>query len=186
MVGLIILWGDLIAPQKPWWFSKCLFSVCPVIYLFFCLAVNNYIQNMLGFSEFLYVGRCFLNQSDRRTFEKSVLMKQAILNMYLDIIIWLDILIANKLSQCFCLVMVRHTQPCLNQSDSKILEIPVTQEKFQSLSYFLAYGCTFIGVTNQCSFFIKVMLKCFKIIIQRLNVWICFFAYGYGSIGTIN
>ena len=100
------------------------------ISLFFCLAVNNYIGNMLGFSEFLHVARGFLNQSDCRLFENSVLMKQAILNLYLDIIMWLDILIANELIQCFCLVMVRHAQLCLKQSDSKIFEIPIIQEKF--------------------------------------------------------
>ena len=57
-------------------------------------------------------------------------MKQAILNMYLDIIMWHEILRANELINCVSLVMVRHTQLCLNQLDSKILEIPATQEKF--------------------------------------------------------
>ena len=84
---------------------------------------------MLDFSEFLHVATGFLKQSDCRTFENAVLMKQAILNMYLDIIMWLDNVIANKLIKCFCLVMVRHTQVCLNQSDLKILEVPATQEK---------------------------------------------------------
>ena len=56
-----------------------------------------------------------------------MLMKQAILNMYLDIFMWLDILRASELIKCFYLVMIKHTQLCLNQSDSKITEIPVIQ-----------------------------------------------------------
>ena len=45
----------------------------------------------------------------------------------------------------------------LNQSDSKIIETLITQEKFDLLSWvFFAYGYIFIGVTNQCSLF-KVM-----------------------------
>ena len=81
---------------------------------------------MFYFSEFLHMTRGVLNQSDCRTFENSMLMKQAISNMYLDIILWLEILRANKLIKCFCLIMVRHTQLCLNQSDSKIIEISAT------------------------------------------------------------
>ena len=59
-----------------------------------------------------------------------MLMKQAISNMYVDIIMWLDILRANELTKYFCLVMVRHTQLCLNQSDPKITKILATQDKF--------------------------------------------------------
>ena len=50
--------------------------------------------------------------------------------MYLDIIMWLEILRANELIKCFCLVMVTHIQLRLNQLDSKIIEIPATQDKF--------------------------------------------------------
>ena len=85
---------------------KYLFSVCPVISLFFCLAVNSCIGNILDFCEFLHVARGFLKQSDCRTFENSMLMKQAILNTYLNTIMWLDILRANEFIKYFCLVMV--------------------------------------------------------------------------------
>ena len=84
---------------------------------------------MLDFSEFFHVARGFLNQSDCRTFENSMLTKQAILNMYLDIIMWLDILSTHELIKCLCLVLVRHTQLCRNQLDFNILEIPATQKK---------------------------------------------------------
>ena len=39
----------------------------------------------------------------------------------------------------------------LNQSDSKILEILITQEKFEQLSWSFAFGHISTGVTNQCS-----------------------------------
>ena len=59
---------------------KCSFSVCSVISLFSCLAVNNCIGNMLDFPEVLHAARSFLNQSDCRTFQTSILKKQATLN----------------------------------------------------------------------------------------------------------
>ena len=76
---------------------KCSFSVCSVISLFSCLVVNSCIRNMLEFPEFLHLTGRFLNQSDCRTFQISVLKKQAILNMYLDIIEGLDIPGTNQL-----------------------------------------------------------------------------------------
>ena len=90
---------------------KCSFSVCSVISLFSCLAVNNCIGNMLDFPKILHVARSFLNQSDCRTFQTSILKKQAILNMYLDIIEGLDILGTNELIKCFCLVLVNSGMP---------------------------------------------------------------------------
>ena len=90
---------------------KCSFSVCSVISLFSCLAVNNCIGNMLDFPEVLHAARSFLNQSDCRTFQTSILKKQAILNMYLDIIEGLDILGTNELIKCFCLVLVNSGMP---------------------------------------------------------------------------
>ena len=74
---------------------KCLLSVCSVISLFSCLAVNNCIEILLDFYAFLHVARSFLYQSDCRTFQTSLLKKEAILNLYLDIIQCLDILEAN-------------------------------------------------------------------------------------------
>ena len=90
---------------------KCSFSVCSVISLFSCLAVNNCIGNMLDFLKILHVARSFLNQSDCRTFQTSILEKQAVLNMYLDIIEGLDILGTNELIKCFCSVMVNSGMP---------------------------------------------------------------------------
>ena len=114
-----------------WWscekFVFCLSSLLSV-FLYGCEKLHW--KYILDFSEFLYVVRGFLNQSDCRIFKNSILLKQAILNMYLDIIMWLEILRACKLIKCFSLAMSRHTQLCLNQSDSKILEISATQEKF--------------------------------------------------------
>ena len=74
---------------------KYLLSVCSVISLFSCLAVNNCIEILLDFYVFLHVARSFLYQSDCRTFQTSLLKKEAILNLYLDIIQCLDILEAN-------------------------------------------------------------------------------------------
>ena len=74
---------------------KRLLSVCSVISLFSCLAMNNCIEILLDFSAFLHVARSFLYQSDCRTFQTSLLNKQAILNLNLGIIQWLDILGAN-------------------------------------------------------------------------------------------
>ena len=76
---------------------KCLLSVCSAISLFSCLDVNNCIEILLDFLAFLHVARSFLYQSDCMTFQTSLLKKQAILNLYLEITItqWLDILGAN-------------------------------------------------------------------------------------------
>ena len=109
---------------------KCLLSVCSVISLFSCLAVNNCIEILLDFSAFFHVTRSFLYQSDCRTFQTSILKKQAILSLNLDIIQWLDILGTRELIKYFYLVLARLTQFFLDQSDSKILETPITQEKF--------------------------------------------------------
>ena len=51
---------------------------------------------MLDFPEFLHSAKIFLNQSDCRAFQTSVLKKQAILNMYLDIIEGPDMLGTNE------------------------------------------------------------------------------------------
>ena len=88
LLDLCVVWSG---------FVKCSFSVCSVISLFSCLAVNNCIGNMLDFPEILHVARSFLNQSDCRTFQTSLLKKQAILTIYLDIIEGLDILGTNEL-----------------------------------------------------------------------------------------
>ena len=107
---------------------KCSFSVCSVISLFSCLAVNNCIGNMLDFPEFLHLARNFLNQSNCRTFQTSILKKQAILNMHLDIMGGLDILGINVFAWSWS--TQKCPQLCLDQSNSKILETPITQEKF--------------------------------------------------------
>ena len=88
---------------------KCLFSVCLAISLFFCLAVNNCVGNILDFSEFSRVARGFLEQSYFRTFENSMLMEQALSNMYIHIINCIETLIVNELIKSFSLVKVRRT-----------------------------------------------------------------------------
>ena len=107
---------------------KCSFSVCSVFFFFSSLTVNNCIGNMLDFPEFLHLARNFLNQSNCRTFQTSILKKQAILNMYLDIIEGLDILGTNVFAWLWS--TQECPQLCLDQSNSKILETPITQEKF--------------------------------------------------------
>ena len=82
---------------------KCSSSVCSVISLFSCLTVNKCIANMLDFPEFLHSARSFLNQSDCRAFQTSVLKKLAILNMYLDITEGSDMLETNESIKCFLL-----------------------------------------------------------------------------------
>ena len=177
---------------------KCPFSVCLVISLFSCLAVNNCIGNMLDFPEVLHAARSFLNQSDCRTFQTSILKKQAILNRYLDIIEGLDVLGTNELIKCSCLVMVNSGMPPTLSWLIKF-EDPWNSNNSRKVlvaKLFFAYGYIYIGVTYQCSFFIKVMpkyakvnalmLKCFKMIFQRLEVWRCFFSYDYASIEAIN
>ena len=107
---------------------KCSFSVGSVIALLSYLTVNNCIENMLDFPNILHVLRSFLNQSDCTTFQTSILKKQAILNMYLDIIEGLDILGTNVFAWLWS--TQECPQLCLDQSNSKILETPITQEKF--------------------------------------------------------
>ena len=68
----------------------------------------------------LHVARNFLSQSDSGPFK---------LKQVLVIIMWLDILKTNELIKRFCLVLVRHVQISLDQSNSTILETPITQEK---------------------------------------------------------
>ena len=118
---------------------KCSFSVCSVISLFSCLAVNNCIANMLDFPEFLHSARIFLYQLDCWAFQGSVFKKQAILNIYLDIIE--GQIFQEPMNQLSVFPWLWSTQEChqlcLDQLNSKILETPITQEKFQSLSYFL-------------------------------------------------
>ena len=93
------------------WFCE-MFLFCLFSHLFFSsLTVNNCIGNMLDFPEFLHLARSFLNQSDCRIFQTSILKKQVILNMYLDIIEGLDILGTNELIKCFCLVMINSGMP---------------------------------------------------------------------------
>ena len=107
---------------------KCSFSVCSVIFFFSSLTVNNCIGNMLDFPGFLHLARNFLNQSNCRTFQTSILKKQAILNMYLDIMEGLDILGTNVFAWLWS--TQECPQLCLDQSNSKILKTPITQEKF--------------------------------------------------------
>ena len=107
-------------------FLFCL--LCSVIFFFSSLAVNNCIGNMLDFPEFLHLARNFLNQSNCRTFQTSILKKQAILNMDLDIMGGLDILGINVFAWSWS--TQKCPQLCLDQSNSKILETPITQEKF--------------------------------------------------------
>ena len=108
---------------------KCSFSVCCVQSSFFPQSdCDNCIENMLDFPEFLHLARNFLNQSNCRTFQTSILKKQAILNMYLDIIEGLDILGTNVFAWLWS--TQECPQLCLDQSNSKILETPITQEKF--------------------------------------------------------
>ena len=95
------------------WFCEMFLSVCLVISLFSCLTVNNCIGNMLDCPKILHVARSFLNQSDCRTFQASMFKKQAILNMYLDIIEGLDILGTNESIKCFWLVMVNSGMPLI-------------------------------------------------------------------------
>ena len=121
-----------------WWFCEMfVFCLSSLLSVFLPGCEELHWKCMLDFSEFLLVARGILNQSDCRTFENSMLIKQGILSMYLDIITWLDILRANELIKCFCLVMVRHTQLYLNQLDSKIIEIAATQDKFYHWFIFL-------------------------------------------------
>ena len=83
---------------------------------------------MLDFPKFLHLGKTFLNQSDCRICQTSY--KQPILNMYLDIIEGLDILGTNESIKCFAWSWSTQECPQLDQSNSNILETPVTQKKF--------------------------------------------------------
>ena len=82
---------------------------------------------------------CFLSvkQSDCRTFQTSKLKKRLcyIKHVRRHYRVTKYSLRTNKLIKCLCLVIVWHVQLSLDQLHSKILEIPITQEKFQSLSY---------------------------------------------------
>ena len=134
---------------------KCSFSVCSVIYLFFCLAVKNYIGNMLNFRKFLHLARSFLNQSDCRTFQTSILKKQAKLNMYLDIIEGLDILGTNESIKCFCFVIVNSGMPPTLSWPIKFQDLwnSNNSRKVLVAKLFFAYGYISIGITYRCIFY---------------------------------
>ena len=105
-----------------------------------------------------------------------------ILNMYLDIV-WLNILRANKLIKYLCLVIVRHVQLSLCQLHSKILTTrittPITQEKFQSLSYWTPtcrrkrilwfHHCQYVGRSVGKPFFSKGAHRIFLKLLMKLG-----------------
>ena len=134
---------------------KCSFSVCSVISLFSCLAVNNCIANMLDFPEFLHSARSFLNQSDCRAFQTSVLKKQAILNIYLDIIEGPDMLGTNESIKCFYLVMGNSGMPPTLSWPIKF-QVPWNSNNSRKVlvaKLFFAYGYILIGITYKCIFY---------------------------------
>ena len=134
---------------------KCSFSVCSVISFFSRLVVNNCIRNMLDFLEFLHLTGSFLNQSDCRTFQISVLKKQAILNMYLDIIEGPDMLGTNEPIKCFCLVMVSSGMPPTLSWPIKF-QVPWNSNNSRKVlvaKLFFAYGYILIGITYKCIFY---------------------------------
>ena len=115
--SIVVLWNVcFLSLQSSLYFSAWLWTTTLEIYVRFFWT--------------LHVVTYFLKQSDCSTFENWMFMRQDLLNFYVDIIMWLDILTTNELIKCFRLVMVRHTQLCLKQSNSKIIEILATQEKF--------------------------------------------------------
>ena len=107
--------------------------------------------------------------------------------MYLDIIEGLDILGTNELIKCFCLVMVNSGMPPTLCWQIKFEDHwnSNNSRKVLVAKLFFAYGYIYTGVTYQCSFLLRLcrkyfkvnvlMLKCFKMIFQRLEVWKCFF-----------
>ena len=105
-----------------------MFFVCPVISLTSCLAVMNYIGNLCQFLLYfcMYLEVSWANQIQDFSNSRN---GWGILNLYLVIIMSLHILRTNKLIKGFCLVLVRYIQLSLDQSNPKILEIPITQEK---------------------------------------------------------
>ena len=148
---------------------KCSFSVCSVICLFSCLAVNNCIGNMLDFPEFLHLARRFFNQSDCRTFQSSILKRQAILNMYLDIIEGIEILGTNESIKWFCLVMLNSGMPPTLYWPIKIQDSGNSNNPRKVLvaKLFFAYGYVSIGITYQCIFLSRL---CLWIYIHRSHI----------------
>ena len=100
----------------------------------------------------MHSARSFLNQSD------SVLKKQAILNMYLDIIEGPDMLGTNEPIKCFCLVMVSSGMPPTLSWPIKF-QVPWNSNNSRKVlvaKLFFAYGYISIGVTYQCSFLLRL------------------------------
>ena len=86
--------------------------------------LNNYTGNIY-FSEVFHVARGFLSQSDHKTFQTSILEKQL---SYIKHGPRHDCVTRHyRVIQCFCLFMVRHVHLCIDQSESNILEYPITQ-----------------------------------------------------------
>ena len=76
------------------------------------------------------------------------------------------------------MVMVRHAQLCLDQSYSKLLETPITQETSKLLYWFLHIWKITLWISKSKYFFqdyVRASSKCLKIMFQRLKAW--FFAY---------
>ena len=86
--------------------------------------LNNYIGNIY-FSEVFHADRSFLNQSDCKTFQTSVLKKQ--LSYIKHGPRHYCVTRHYRVIQCFCLFMVSHVHLCIDQSESNILEYPITQ-----------------------------------------------------------
>ena len=69
------------------------------------------------------------------------------------------------------LVLVRHAQLSLDQSDSKILETPINREKSKLLNNFFGFAYKSRGVTKQFfQGYVRACSKGIKIILQRLQV----------------
>ena len=85
----------------------------------------------------------------------------AILNMYVDIV-WLNILIANKLNKYLCLVIVRHVQRSLGQLHFKIFETPSYWTPTCRRKRFLWFRhCQYVGRSVGKPFFSKVAHRIF-------------------------
>ena len=111
-----------------------------------------------------------VNQSDCRTFQTSKLKKRL---CYIKHVRRHRVTKHSSSQQinCLCLVIVRHVQRSLSQLHSKILETPITQEKFKLLSYWTPtcrwkrflwfHHCQYVGRSVGQPFFLKRLIEFF-------------------------
>ena len=117
----------------------------------------------------MHLARRFLNKLDCRTFQTSILKKQAIWNIYLEFLEGLDILETNELIKSFCFVMVNLGIPSTFSWPIKFQDPwnSNNSRKVLAAKLFFAYGYISIAITYPC---ICLWRLCLWIYIHRSHI----------------